>query len=96
MTLRVRMTQRANDDIERLSKDSGDIELSERALVAIKAGIETLRHSPFTCRKAEDSPFLRELIIPFSGHGYLALFDITDSTTVNVVAVRHQREDDYH
>ncbi|MEO8385704.1 MAG: type II toxin-antitoxin system RelE/ParE family toxin, partial [Betaproteobacteria bacterium] len=36
------------------------------------------------------------LLIPFGGAGYVALFEITDGTTVTILAVRHQREDDYH
>jgi plasmid stabilization system protein ParE len=52
---------------------------------------------PFASRKADDAnPFLRELIIPFGGAGYVALFEIENETTVTVLAVRHQREDDYH
>ena len=41
-------------------------------------------------------PFLRELIIPFGASGYVALFEIDDSHTVTILAVRHQRESDYH
>jgi len=52
--------------------------------------------SPFTCRKAEKSPFMRELIIPFEHSGYVALFEIESATDVVVVAVRHQLEDDYN
>jgi hypothetical protein len=39
---------------------------------------------------------LRELIIPFGATGYVALFEISDSQTVVIAAVRHQRESDYH
>jgi plasmid stabilization system protein ParE len=35
-------------------------------------------------------------LIPFGGAGYVALFEIEDSKTVIILAVRHQREDDYH
>jgi hypothetical protein len=70
--------------------------LAERALAAIRAGAETLKTSPFTCRKAGQSPFLRELLIPFGHSGYVALFEIVDPTDVVVSAVRHQLEDDYH
>ena len=48
------------------------------------------------CRKAGNSPFLRELVIPFGRAGYVALFEIVDGSCVIVGAVRHQREDDYH
>ena len=65
-------------------------------MVALHAGIATLKSSPFTCRKAGDSPFLRELIVPFGRSGYVALFEIENDYTVTVVAIRHQREDDYH
>lgn len=38
----------------------------------------------------------RELIIPFGRSGYVALFEIESATDVVVVAVRNQREDDFH
>ena len=73
-----------------------DVAAAERGLDAIKEAIEILRFSPFSCRKAvPDNPFLRELIIPFASAGYLALFEIESSNTVNILAVRHQREEDY-
>ena len=105
MTFRVRLTREAQDDLERLfdyvlerelARPGGDLELAERALAAIRAGVETLKTSPFTCRKAGQSPFLRKLLIPFGHSGYVALFEIVDPTDVVVSAVRHQLEDDYH
>lgn len=105
MSLRVRLTLEAEADLERLfdflverelNRDSGDLALTERALAAIQAGLATLKSSPFTCRKAAQSPFLRELIIPFGHSGYVALFEIEGPGDVVVIAVRHQREDDYH
>ena len=68
---------------------------AERALEAIERGFDFLAHSPFSCRKAGLSPLIRELIIPFGGTGYVALFSIDNDKTVSVAAVRHQREDDY-
>lgn len=102
MTYTVRFTRAASDDLDRLygfivERDDADVELASRALVAITAGIATLEASPFTCRKAHSSmPFLRELIIPFGASGYVALFEIDDDQTVTILAVRHQRESDYH
>jgi len=105
LSFRVRLTREAQDDLERLfdfvlerelARLGGDLELAERALSALRAGVETLKTSPFTCRKAGQSPFLRELIIPFGHSGYVALFEIVDPTDVVVSAVRHQLEDDYH
>ncbi|MEO5344268.1 MAG: type II toxin-antitoxin system RelE/ParE family toxin [Gammaproteobacteria bacterium SHHR-1] len=102
MTYRVRFTHEAEADLVRLyefilERDATDWALAERALEAIHAGMATLEQIPFTCRKAPtDSPFLRELIIPFGAAGYVALFEIDDAETVTVLAVRHQRESDYH
>lgn len=42
------------------------------------------------------NPFLRELIIPFGAAGYVALFEIENEQIVTVLAIRHEREDDYH
>lgn len=58
-----------------------------------------LQAVPSSCRKAlggDGNPFLRELIIPFGTFGYVALFEVENSDTVTVLAVRHQREEDYH
>ena len=105
MSLRVRLTRDAEADLERLfdfvlerelERAGGDLDLAEQALTAIRAGIATLGSSPFTCRKAGQSPFLRELIIPFGRSGYVALFEIVGQADVAVGAVRHQLEDDYH
>lgn len=105
MSYRVRLTREAEADLERLfdfvlerelARTGGDLGLAEQALVAIRAGVATLKSSPFTCRKIGQSPFLRELIIPFGHSGYVALFEIVDPTDVVVSAVRHQLEDDYH
>jgi hypothetical protein len=73
----------------------GDLALAERGPAAISAGFETLRTSPFTCRKAGRSPFLRELIIPLGRSGYVALFEIVGQSEVVVAAVLHQLVEDY-
>jgi plasmid stabilization system protein ParE len=102
MTYRVRFTREAEADLVRLyefilERDATDWALAERALEAVRAAMATLEKIPFTCRKATtDSPFLRELLIPFGAAGYVALFEIDDARTVTVLAVRHQRESDYH
>ena len=106
MSYEVKLTKEAEDDLIRLYDfilerelqrlSAGDLDIAEKALYAIKDGFMSLTRSPFTCRKADQSPFLRELIIPFGRSGYVALFEIVDSTLVVVAAVRHQNEDDYH
>lgn len=104
MSYSVRFTRQAAEDLERLYDfvlerelaRGGDLELAARALEAIEQGMATLGFSPFTCRKAGDSPFIRELVIPFGASGYVALFEIEAGDSIVVAAVRHQREDDYH
>ena len=102
MTFRVRFTEAAQEDLERLQdfilqRNNGDWAPAERALLAIGNGITVLELSPFSCRKATSSnTFLRELVISFGATGYVALFEIEDASTVTVLGVRHQREDDFH
>ncbi|MGE5622463.1 MAG: type II toxin-antitoxin system RelE/ParE family toxin [Bacillota bacterium] len=98
MSYQVRYTKAAREDLHRLFRFllERDPAAARRAREAIGKSIELLRSFPFTCRKAEpENPFLRELLIPFGAAGYVALFEIEDSETVTILAVRHQREDDY-
>ena len=95
---KVRFTPEAEDDLLRLYDFllERDVISAERALDALKAAVGVLRFSPFSCRKAtRDNSFVRELVIPFGTSGYVALFEIESDSTVNVLAVRHQREEDY-
>ncbi len=99
MSYRVRFTKAAREDMRRLygflvDKDIG---AARRARDAILKALEFLQDFPFSCRKPDDdNPFLRELIIPFGSTGYVALFEIEDQATVTVLAIRPQRDDDYH
>lgn len=98
MSFRVRFTLEAKSDLERLYGflAEQDLEAAERALDVIDRAWTILEEFPFSCRKAEDSnPFVREIVIPFGSAGYVALFEIENQQTVTVLAVRHQREDDY-
>ena len=95
---KVRFTPGAEDDLLRLYDFllENDVAAAEHALDTIKEAIELLRFSPFSCRKAlPDNSFLRELIIPFGPGGYVALFEIERRSAVSILAVRHQREEDY-
>jgi plasmid stabilization system protein ParE len=98
---RVRFTQEAEQDLLRLFDFllEQDLASAERAEAAIRKALELLEVFPFSCRKAvggAGGPFLRELIIPFGGAGYVALFEIEDPGMVTILAMRHQREEDYH
>lgn len=103
MTFQVRYSAAASEDLHRLydhlldrATTVEELDIAERALTAIVDAVNSLRRSPFIYRKAGASPFLRELIIPFGHSGYVALFEVEDATTVTILAVRHQLEDDYH
>ena len=105
MTYKVEFSQAAAADLEQLfdfalqrelNSETGDLDIPDRAVQAIKDGMVFLASSPFACRKAGSSSFVRELIIPFGRTGYVALFEIVDSHTVIIGAIRHQLEDDYH
>ncbi|NBW25507.1 MAG: type II toxin-antitoxin system RelE/ParE family toxin [Betaproteobacteria bacterium] len=105
MKYRVVFSQAANEDLEQLfdfalqrelDSETGDLNIPEKAVQAIKNGVAFLTSSPFACRKVGSSSFIRELVIPFGHSGYVALFEIVDSNTVIIGAIRHQREDDYH
>lgn len=97
----VRFTEGAENDLLRLYDFllKGDIDLAERALAVVKDAFRLLEQFPFSCRKAANGlhgPRIRELVISFGASGYVALFEIDDASTVTVLAVRHQREEDYH
>jgi plasmid stabilization system protein ParE len=99
----VRYSASARDDLKRLyeylldrATTADQLDLAERALGTIIGSVDSLGRSPFIYRKAGPSPFLRELLIPFGNSGYVALFEIEDASTVTILAVRHQLEDDYH
>lgn len=74
-----------------------DVDAAARAADAIGQGVAVLRLFPFTCRKIENgNPFLRELIVSFGASGHVLLFEIEVAEQVTILAVRHQREEDYH
>jgi len=102
MSFRLRFTEEAQEDLERLydwllDRSDGDFVLAERALQSIRDAVSVLEVAPLSCRKATSTdPFLRELVIGFGASGYVLLFEVEDVHTVTVLATRHQREDDYH
>jgi plasmid stabilization system protein ParE len=96
---RVRYTSAARDDLKRLYGFllDQDIVVAQQGLAAIIKGVDLLRQFPFACRKTDpDNPLLRELLVSFGVSGYVLLYEIDDDATVTILAVRHQREDDYH
>jgi plasmid stabilization system protein ParE len=100
----VRYTDSARDDLLRLfdflldrATTREDFDAAQRAIDTITEEVERhLSRSPFIYRKVGESPFRRELIIACAGSGYVALYEIEDGSIINIVAVRHQLEDDYY
>jgi len=98
MSYEVRYTKAAREDLRRLFGFLVELDLrtARRARKAIVKAMGFLRDFPFSCRKTvPDNPFLRGMIIPFGSYGYVVLFEIEDNKTVTILAVRHQREEDY-
>lgn len=100
MTHRIRFTEEARADLERLyafalESSEDDWQYAERIIDAVEAGMALLATTPFAGRRAANDTLLRELVIGFGAAGFVALYEIEDGETITVLAVRHQREDDY-
>lgn len=104
MSFLVELAPTAEADLERLvdflldqAETTEDLDRAQAAIDAIRTVMQQqLATTPFSFRKAAKSPAQRELIIPFSHSGYVALYEIVSAAKVVVLAVRHQREEDYH
>jgi plasmid stabilization system protein ParE len=104
MTFAVRFTAAADEDLTRLfnflldrAETVEDLDRAQAAIEAIRAAsVHQLATTPYSFRKTGKSPTRRELIIPFGATGYIALYEIASPSSVVVLAVRHQREEDYH
>jgi plasmid stabilization system protein ParE len=97
----VRFTDGAREDLLQLHRFLAERspKQAERALGVIERALGMLEEFPWSCRasKALVGPVFRELVIPFGKAGYVvALFEIEGDDLVTVLAVRHQRESDYH
>ncbi|MEI1252710.1 type II toxin-antitoxin system RelE/ParE family toxin [Rhizobium aouanii] len=99
MTFELKYTQTFYGDLDRLADFliEHDPDLAERAINAIQKALMILQDFPLMARRASaDDPLLRELVVPFGSAGYVILFKVMNETSVIVLAVRHQREEDYH
>ena len=104
-TYKLDITISAQEDLERLYDFLSDHDtfLAERAVAAIEKSYEFLRFMPESCCRAPmrlegllEVHVYREMIVRFGRSGYLILFEIQGDETVSVLAVKHQRENDYH
>ena len=99
MSFSVRISKNADQNLRRIFAQlaAKDIGAATRARATIFKSLELLKDFPFTCRKAQpESLQLRELVIPFGHYGFIALFKIQNRSTVIVLAIRHQREEEFH
>lgn len=101
----VRFSDPALDDLDRLfdfqlenAQAIEDLVVTQRAIDEIKARCDgSLSKTPFSHLRTGSNSLRRELIVPFGSAGYVAQYEIEPATLrVIVLAVRHQREDDYH
>lgn len=101
MSFRVRFTEEAREYLHRLYdfmlvRCEGDTRQADDALDALEKGLALVQTSPFACRRHPgQDPMLRELLVGFGASGYVVLIEIEGPGYVTVLAIRHQREDDY-
>lgn len=100
MKFEVRFTDAAREDLLELHAFLAEqsLEAAESALGTIERALTFLEEFPWACRASTAIPRsrFRELVIPFGRRGYVAIFEIEGDDVVTVLAVRHQRESDYH
>ena len=92
------LSARAQSDISRLHKFllEKDANVAKRAVIALRDAFLPLKLTPMVGRPVEDHPKLRELVIDFGSSGYLAMYCYEPvDDTLTILAIKHQREDDY-
>ncbi|MBS0449053.1 MAG: type II toxin-antitoxin system RelE/ParE family toxin [Proteobacteria bacterium] len=102
----VRFTPAAEDDLVRLAdflldraQDMSELNQVEAAMRTLRQVIEKqLSKIPWAFRKAGQGrrTTRREMVVPGGASGYVALYEIESKSRVQVLAVRHQLEQDYH
>ncbi|MBY5738908.1 type II toxin-antitoxin system RelE/ParE family toxin [Rhizobium leguminosarum] len=99
MSFELKYTPTFYEDLDRLADFliERDPDLAERAINAMQKALMMVEDFPLMARRASaDDPLLRELVVPFGSAGYVVLFKVVSETSIIVLAVRHQREEDYH
>lgn len=93
---RVEYTLDAREDLIRLSIFHQDsLEFANHILFVISDGIDVLKKHPLVGRQLANG--LRELVISHGSTGYLARYQYDElANLVLVLAIKHQREVDYH
>ena len=97
-SIKVILSARAQADMARLHRFLVDKDalVAKRAVAAIRDAFLPLQETPLMGRPVEDNAGLRERVIDFGTSGYLALYrHELNNHAVVILAVKHQREDDY-
>lgn len=102
----VEMTPHAEDDLERLfeflvvrAESLEELDHAQDVLQQLRTSIKRrLAENPWAYRKAGDGrrTTRRELVVGLGSSGYVALYEIMPGQEIKVLAVRHQREEDFH
>ncbi len=102
----VQFTPAAEEDLLRLAdfllaraQDLDELRQVEDTVLALRHAIEgQLATMPWSFRKASPGTRTtrRELVVPAGASGYVALYEIESAARVQVLAIRHQLEQDYH
>lgn len=102
----VRFAPAAEDDLVRLTEfllnraqDLDELNQVDASIQALRQAVETqLSSIPWSFRKAGQGSRTtrRELVVPAGASGYVGLYEIESASRVQVLAVRHQLEQDYH
>jgi plasmid stabilization system protein ParE len=95
---KVEYSRRAEQNIEEIFQfyDAFDRETADKAVQTIVLSLKKLVEAPTVGRPVIDSNRLRERVIPFGGHGFMALYEIfADGQGITIAAVRHQRQVGY-
>ncbi len=93
----VRLSRRARNDLPRLHAflAKWDIQIAQEAIDTILSAFEKF-HMPGIGSPVPGRPGLRKLVIDFGDTGYTALYRYNmQADTVLVVAIKHQKENDY-
>lgn len=95
----VRFTDDALENLQRLQAFLAEHSpaAAADAVSVIRRALGLLEEFPWSCRASTAlvGRRYRELVISFGAAGYVALFEI-EAEIVTVLAVRHQRESDFH
>jgi plasmid stabilization system protein ParE len=94
---RLILLPQARHDMQRLHGflTTREIKQADSAIDMIVGALKQLVLMPKMGRIVDGS--LRELIIKFGSSGYLALYHLDEvQDTIEVLAIRHQLENDYH